>query len=137
MLDDGELFKSNPLLSADLHAIQIVGYSDNLEICNPLGTHTKKHKLLFTVANIPPKYRSALKCINLIACATNPVDEKHGLDVILEPLIKDLNVLATEGITIKINSTMRTYKGAMICFVGDNLASNALGGFKESFSFGY
>lgn len=137
---DGELFKTHPLLSADPHAIQIVGYIDELEVCNPLGTHTKKHKLvilLFTITNIPPKYRSTLKCINLIACATNPVVQEHGLDIILEPLIKDLNVLATEGISIMINSTLRSSKGAMICFIGDNLASNALGGFKESFSFAF
>lgn len=82
---DGELFKIHPLLSADPHAIQIVGYIDELELCNPLGTHTKKHKLtilLFTITNIPPKYRSTLKCINLIACATNPVVQEHGLDKI-------------------------------------------------------
>ena len=52
-------------------------------VCNPLGTHTKKHKLgivLFTLGN---KYRSTLRTINLVACAVHPLIVKHGIDCIL------------------------------------------------------
>ena len=41
---DGELVSLHPIFS-DLRSIQIVAYYDELEVCNPLGTHTKKHKL--------------------------------------------------------------------------------------------
>ena len=102
---DGELVKNHPIFSENPCALQIVAYYDELEICNPLGTHTKTHKLgiiLFTLGNIPPKFRSTLRNINLVACAVHPVILKHGIDNILEPFIKDLNILASEGITVNI-----------------------------------
>lgn len=136
---DAELVKSHPVLSKP-QSLQIIAYFDELEVCNPLGTHTKKHKLgiiLFTLGNIPPKYRSTLRAINLVACATHPVISKHGIDAILEPFIQDLNTLSSKGISVTINKHERKFTGALVCFLSDNIASNALGGFKESFSFSY
>ena len=54
---DGELFKTHPLFSTDLFALQIIAYFDELEVCNPLGTHIKRHKLgivFFTLGNVRP-----------------------------------------------------------------------------------
>ena len=42
---DGLLYKTYPLFSADPFALQIIAYYDELELCNPLGTHVKHHKL--------------------------------------------------------------------------------------------
>lgn len=42
---DGELFKQNPLFQEDPCALQIQLYYDELEVCNPLGSYAKKHKL--------------------------------------------------------------------------------------------
>ena len=109
-------------------------------MCNSLGTHTKIHKLgiiLFTLGNIPPKFRSTLRAINLIACAVHPVIVEHGIDSILKPFIKDLNVLASQGVTVSLKGITRTFTGALLCFLADNPASNLLGGFKESFSLSY
>ena len=102
-------------------------------MCNPLGTHTKKHKLgivLFMLGHIPPKHRSTLRAINLIACAVQPVIEKHGLDRILDPFVSDLNTLTHHGVPVEINGVRRTFRGGLLCFLADNLDSNALGGFK-------
>ena len=137
---DGELFGNHALFSRDPCALQIIAYFDEVEICNPLGTHTKTHKLgiiLFTLGNIPPKFQSTLKSINLVACAVHPIIDKYGIDCILEPFIKDLNTLATEGIDVTIDGKQCNFKGGLLCFLADNLASNSLGGFKESFSFAY
>lgn len=137
---DGELFINHPIFSTDPFALQVIAYFDELEVCNPLGTHTKVHKLgiiLFTLGNIPPKFRSTLRAINLVACAVHPIIVEHGIDSILEPFIKDLNVLASQGITVSLKGNTRTFKGGLLCFLADNLASNLLGGFKESFSFSY
>lgn len=79
---DGELFRAHPLFSTDFSALQIIAYFDELEVCNPLGTHIKRHKLgivFFTLGNIRPQYRSSLKAINLVTVATTPVIEKYGL----------------------------------------------------------
>ena len=108
---DGEVFKNHPLFSTDPHALQIIAYSNELEVCNPLGTHTKTHKLLiilFTLGNIPPKYRSTLKAIYLVACAVRPVVDRHGLDSVLEPFVKDLTILTSH----------RNLKGGLLCLSG-------------------
>ena len=138
---DGYLFKSHPLFSKDPFALQLIPYYDELELCNPLGSHVKQHKLgivFFTLGNIAPKYRSQLKIMNLAVVATVPVIEKHGLNAILKPFLNDINTLSTTGIQITTSTgTTRTFKGALAVFLADNLASNDLGGFKKSFSFAF
>ena len=137
---DGSVYSSHPLFSNDSSALQIVAYYDELEICNPLGSHVKQHKLgivFYTLGNICRQYRSQLKMINLAIVATVPVIEKHGLDKVLQPFIRDLNILSTTGISIPVHGVVRTFKGALLAFLGDNLASNDLGGFKKSFSFSF
>ena len=49
----------------------------------------------------------------------------------------DLHTLATDGVVVVINGVERTFRGGLLMCLGDNLASNALGGFKESFSFAF
>ena len=137
---DGTLFHEHPLFSKDPYALQIIAYYDEVEMCNPLGSHIKKHKLgivFFTLGNIHPKFRSSLCVINLLLVATIPVIERHGIDKILQPFITDLDVLATTGVTVPIKGSERTFKGALLVFLADNLASNFLGGFKLSFSFSF
>ena len=135
---DGELFQSHPLFSQNPNALQIIAYFDEVELCNPLGTHVKKHKLgivFFTLGNIHPKYRSSLRVIHLVLAVTTPIMEKYGMDLILQPFIRDLKILVSQGITMQIDGREHTYRGALIAFLADNLASHMLGGFKESFSF--
>lgn len=40
---DGATFKNHPLFKEDPEALQIIAYFDELEVCNPLGSHVKKH----------------------------------------------------------------------------------------------
>lgn len=42
---DGEWFKKHPLFSLSNDALQILLYYDDLEVCNPLSSHAKTHKL--------------------------------------------------------------------------------------------
>ena len=42
---DGSLFKNHPLFSLEPHALQVMLYFDELEVCNPLGSSAKVHKL--------------------------------------------------------------------------------------------
>lgn len=137
---DGKRFKHHPLFFQDNTALQIIAYYDEVEICNPLGSHIKYHKLgivFYTLGNIAPKYRSQLKLINLAIVCTVPTIEAYGLDKVLHPFVADLNTLATTGVSVNINGSCRTFKGALLTFLADNLASNQLGGFKESFSFSF
>jgi len=42
---DSLQYKSHPLFSTDPLALQIMFFYDELELCNPLGSSTKVHKL--------------------------------------------------------------------------------------------
>lgn len=42
---DGSYYKSHPLFSQDQTSLQIHMYYDDVEVCNPLGSRAKKHKL--------------------------------------------------------------------------------------------
>ena len=75
--------------------------------------------------------------INLAIVATVPVIEKYGTDNILMPFIMDMNTLSTTGISLPAHEVTRTFKGALLAFLGDNLANNELGGLKKSFSFSF
>ena len=137
---DGARFKSHTLFSVDTCALQIVAHYDEIELCNPLGAHVKKHKVgvvTYTLGNVHPKYRSKLKLTQLAIIATIPVIEKYGLHAILKPFIHDLNILSTTGVEINVDGITKLYKGALLAFLADNLASNDLGGFKKSFSFAF
>ena len=129
---DGSLFANHTLFSHDSLALQILAFYDEVEICNPLGAHIKKHKLgvvFFTVGNIHPKFRSSLRAIHLLIVPPYPVIAKHDLDEILKPFLSDLRVLSDTGVDIDIDGEVRTFHGALLCFQADNLASHALGGF--------
>ena len=42
---DGTVAQNHPVLKTHLNSLQVIGYYDELEICNPLGSSAKKHKL--------------------------------------------------------------------------------------------
>ena len=42
---DGKYFKAHPLFSVHPNGLQIFLYFDELEICNPIGSKVKVHKL--------------------------------------------------------------------------------------------
>ena len=42
---DGSQCKAHPLFSTDPYALQIQLYYDDMEVCNPLGSNVKRHKL--------------------------------------------------------------------------------------------
>lgn len=42
---DGQVFQLHPLFSRDPCALQIILYYDEVEVVNPLGSKTSKHKV--------------------------------------------------------------------------------------------
>ncbi|XP_028418465.1 uncharacterized protein LOC114543835 [Dendronephthya gigantea] len=42
---DGEEFKSHPLFSTDMYALQLLLFFDELQVCNPLGSRANTHKI--------------------------------------------------------------------------------------------
>ncbi|XP_041868098.1 uncharacterized protein LOC121656927 [Melanotaenia boesemani] len=136
---DGSLFKSHPLFSAKPSALQIMLYADEIEICNPLGSHASVNKLLmfyYTLGNIDPKFRSKLAAIRLLAIAKADDIDKCGIDFILKRIDEDLKLLYN-GVKIQTQSGEVDLFGAVVSVCGDTLAQHELAGFKEGVGFAY
>ena len=89
----------------------------------------------FFVANLHPVWRSSLQCAQLVAVGRTKDIKAVGIDTFLEPFVKDLNMLSTEGISISKSGEPVIIKGGLLAFLADNLASHEVAGFKESMSF--
>ena len=115
-LCDGSYFKEHPLYSQHPNSLQILLYYDEIEVCNPLGSKVKIHKLgkglhvfillikhlivllgcfYYLLGNLSPFLRSQLKSIQLLAIAKSSVVEKYGSDAVLAPFMSDLICLET------------------------------------------
>ena len=132
---DGDYFKRNPILSGQDVSLCITLYIDDFEICNPLGTSRKKHKVCgvyWTLANLPKIYKSSLSSIYLaLLCKTEHI-KIYGYSRVLEPLIKDIEYLETVGVYVE--KLACNVKGTILYVAADNLAAHSLGGFQESFN---
>jgi hypothetical protein len=129
---DGSLYKSHPLFSTHPTALQILFYYDELEVCNPLGSNTKKHKIgvfYYTLAKIKPGKRSTLKAIQLVAIAKTKIIERYGIDSILEPFMESVKELET-GTVFNVKGEQTTLYGTLVIVSADNLAAHQIGGYK-------
>ena len=134
---DGRLCKSNAILSKEC-AISVILYVDDFEICNPLGTSRKKHKicaLYWILGNLPPGCHSSLSSIHLAALINSSDVKVYGYEKVLEPLIADLITLEQHGVFVE--KLGKTLKGTLQCVIADNLGAHSIAGFVESFSGSY
>lgn len=132
-ISNGLCFKSHNLFKDDPNALRLILYQDAFEICNPLGSSKKKHKIIgvyMTLGKFRPHLRSVVDNA-LLVLLCKEADLKHfGQDKVFHELIKDLKELETNGIEI----CNKTVKGTLFCITGDNLGSHGIGGFTENFS---
>ena len=114
---DGSLFQSHPVFQDHLEALQLIAYFDEVEVCDPLASHSGVHKLgtsihlvmcspasfpfhfftglfYYTLGNLRPELRSTHRSIQLIACVTTSNLKKYGFKPVLQPFIKDINELS-------------------------------------------
>ena len=135
---DGSYFQENSFLSGDELRILVRLYIDDFEVCNPLGTSRKKHKLCgiyWTLNNFPPGSHSSQSSIYLaVLCKTDDV-HKFGYKHVLHPLLQDTKTLEQEGVFVPLLG--RCLKGTIQFVAADNLGAHSLAGFNESFSGGY
>ncbi|XP_018397610.1 PREDICTED: uncharacterized protein LOC108775677 [Cyphomyrmex costatus] len=132
---DGQYYKLHEIFSKTSNSLAIILYYDELEIANPLGSRSHKIGMFYwSLANIYPEWRSSFRAINLLAIAYYSDIVKGGLDKILNELVSEIKILQTEGISVLINGTEKSYKGSLLMVTGDTPASAFLGGFKMSVS---
>lgn len=129
---DGECLKNNPIFQLHKDALQIILYHDEVEVCNPLGSHTGKHKIdlyYYTLGNISPKFRSKLCAIRLLAIVKAGHVSKYGQNKVLTPIINDLHELS-KGHTFNIQGRPTKLFGAVVSCLGDTEGQHQWGGFK-------
>lgn len=108
-------------------------YSDEFELVNPIGTNTRKHKLVafyWILLNMPPEYNSSLVAGNLLALAKSSDLKKFGLELLLADFIDSMKLLA-EGTEIVVNGSKLFVHGMLGPCSGDTPALAYVGGFKQ------
>ncbi|XP_035707471.1 uncharacterized protein LOC110849386 isoform X1 [Folsomia candida] len=122
-------FKNNPL------CLQI--YYDDVEICNPLGTKAKIHKLAlfyFVIANFPPQLNAKLENIFPLVVVKSKFVKEYGMNLILGPLVDELNSLHESSQKIAVLANSQFSHVQVLQFCGDNLGLHTMLGFVESFN---
>lgn len=131
---DGNIFKHNSFFVKYPHAIRLILFQDAFELCNPLGSSRKKHKIVgiyMVLGNLYPWFRSKLDNIQLVALCYDRDIKNFGFQEILKPIISDIKDLEINGIQTCMNINI---KGTLLAMVGDNLGSHQIGGFLQNFN---
>ena len=134
---DGSVYKNNVLFKSDPLALQIILYHDDYQVANPLGNKTIIHKMssiYLQLGNIPFEYRSQINDIQLVMVYQAKMLDTFGYKNLLKPLIKDLKLLETNGVQIKLPHKVHLFRGTVTMVIADNLAAHALSGHFCNFS---
>ena len=134
---DGSIFQNDNYFKEHPDALVIILYHDELEICNPLGSKAGIHKVdmfYYTLANFGPKYRSKLAAVRLLAIVNAKYVKKYGIERIIEPIIKDINILHG-GSIMTVNGIEKIVFGKVLVCAGDTLGQHLWDGYKEGVGF--
>lgn len=133
---DGEFYKTHPVLK-DPDSINILLYFDEVETTNPLSPKAGTHKLgmfYYSVKDLHPALQSCLGSKFLLAAVLSRHIKHYGMDAILAPIVHDLKLLESEGISIATSEGEARIRVILGQTTGDNLGLHGLLGFVESFS---
>ncbi|PAA72911.1 hypothetical protein BOX15_Mlig020007g1, partial [Macrostomum lignano] len=112
-------------------------YSDEIEVCNPIGSAKTKHKLCviyYSILNFPEYLNSSLELSFLSTIFSESTIKKASLQFCLSPLIAELNDLYYKEFEINTSLTLPV----VACFMtGDNLSMHQMLGLQKCFSSGY
>ncbi|XP_071153109.1 uncharacterized protein [Mytilus edulis] len=134
---DGNIYSTNQFFIDNPDALQIMLFFDEFTAVNPLGHQVKNYKIAgfyMLLGNLPPKFRSQLHCIQLVALCHSTTLKHNGFEKILDPLINDLQSLETNGITVSKHNVDHHFYGTVSVVIADNLGAHGIGGYMESFT---
>ena len=70
----------------------------------------------FVLGNIPGKYRSWLKDVQLTLLFPSELTQKYGYHVLIEPLLDDIKVLESTGLCVKFEGKCHIFRGTVTMF---------------------
>lgn len=126
-------FMRNQFFQRHPDALLFALYFDDFEIANPIGAHKKKHKLsifYWSLLNISPEFRFKVQVTQLLGVAKTSHLKKFGIDKILSDFIGSICKLNL-GCNIQVGNQQKHMFGTLLCVLGDTLAAQLIGGFKE------
>ena len=129
----GSYLSSHELVVNNRDVLLFSLYYDDYELVNPIGSHRKKHKqavFYFQLLNIPPEFCGKLATIQLVACAKSNDIKQFGFDRLLSDFVDGLQKLY-DGYTFTVCGSPKLCHGLLVYVLGDTLAAQMLGGFKE------
>lgn len=118
----------------DLYPLDV--YYDDITSGNALGSHSDKTKMgcvYVSLPFLPPKIVSKLSCISLSTVFYSKDRVSLGNIFIFGALLRELDDLSLNGMKVNIDGQEKIIKFRLLSVLGDNLASNACCGFRESF----
>lgn len=134
----GSHYQKNYFFSVEEDTVSLILYIDDFEVCNPLGTSRKKHKVTavyLVLGNIPAQFRSTLASIYLAILCKAEDTKQFGFQRVLEPLLRDLQSLEKDGLLVP--GLGKVIKGMVVSVVADNLGAHSVAGFVENFTGSY
>ncbi|XP_060846105.1 uncharacterized protein LOC132925756 [Rhopalosiphum padi] len=136
---DGSTWKNMRSKFKKQFVFPIFLYYDDVEMGNPLGSHSGIHKMgcvYYTVAGLPPEYLSSLD--NIFPAFLFHTQDRGYQSIpnkqMFSALIKELESLQEEGIMISIDGKEIKIYFSLGLVLGDNFGLNSILGFVESFS---
>lgn len=135
---DGEYYRTNELYQEHSSSLQIELYYDDFTAANAIGSKSRSYKIsafYFILGNLSPWLRSKLDNIQLVSlCLHHEIVKNYGMSAMLQPILDDLKVLETEGISIRCEGQAHHFYGTVSFIAADNLGAHCLGRFHENFS---
>ncbi|CAG9765739.1 unnamed protein product [Ceutorhynchus assimilis] len=121
--------------------LPIILYFDDLEVCNPLGSHAGYYKLgsvYYTIATIPPEFSRRLENIFVAQIFHSNDRTQFGNSKVFNCIIDELLFLQNNGIQVsKSDKSLTQVHFTLVLIIGDNLGVHSLLGCSESFSATY
>ena len=131
------LWKQKILNSSGTIRIPLVGYFDDYENSNPLGSHkgiSKCGAVYINVALLPPEIHSKIDNIFLFMLFNSKHRVQFSNQIVYTRAIEELKYLKNEGIKVCIDNKDINIYFDFLLLTGDNLGLHAILGFVESFS---
>ena len=94
---DADYVKNYHILKRNRKALLIFSNNDDIELVNPIGSHTKKDKLsmfYYSLGNIPPEHRSNYTAIQLLGAKSNDLNKSDTELLLLQDFISTANQLS-------------------------------------------
>ena len=138
-IPDGSFIKMqyNAKFQMNSKVFHIILFHDAVELCNPLGSNRGYHKIVniyYTLVNIPPKIRSRLDSMRLLAMINSNYLHKYGYKTVLQPFIDDLKQYS-EGGYYEFRQNELSIKTSITLCTGDTEGQHQIGGFKVGVNF--